>query len=166
MHVLWLASIAARVLHARHATPRLRAAHDVPQRATDVGLFRRHFDVYFIHGLALAHVVRDARDDVDVDVRHRLAGLGPVLHGDGEAAAVLGAVRLEVDAAQHALHALHRREQVRRLRRGEVGEAPVRLQRADEDVPGEDRLEVHDAKAVLRFQKHLRAICISMKLLL
>jgi hypothetical protein len=55
---------------------------------------------------------------------------------------------MEVMQSEHALHALDGGEEVCSCGRGEVGEAAVRAQRADEDVAGEEGLEVDDGEGV------------------
>jgi hypothetical protein len=58
-------------------------------------------------------------------------------------------------ARQHALNALDGRKEVRQLGRGEVSQPAVGAQRADEDVPGQERLEVDEGEGVGRFEEDL-----------
>lgn len=72
-------------------------------------------------------------------MRHALAGVRPVLDRDIEA-------RGAVDALDHAPDAGDGGEEVGCLGRGEVTDAGDGADGADEDVAGEEGLEVHEAE--------------------
>lgn len=96
-----------------------------------------------------------------MDVRDSLPSLRPVLHADCEAAVrrlpVCPFTRSrEVLSGQEPLGELDRAEQVGCLGWGEVREAEMRLNGADECMAREQRLEIDQSEAVLRLQEHLR----------
>lgn len=85
-----------------------------------------------------------------------LAGLGAVLQGDGEAAG--GGVRRvrEVEPREELLGELDGGEEVGCFGGGEVQEAGVGLEGADEDVAWEEGLEVDEAVGVRCCEEDLR----------
>ena len=101
-------------------------------------------------------------------MRHRLPCLRPILEGDVERAFFGGSAahrgsrgirgtrgRDKVVAGQHALDALHGGKQVRQLGRREVCHPSVRTQRAHQDVPRQERLEVDEGEGVRGFEEDL-----------
>jgi hypothetical protein len=108
-------------------------------------------------------------------VGHRLPCLGPVLEGNVEGALLGGSAaprgnggsrgargRDKVVAGQHALDALHGGKQVGQLGRREVGQAAVRAQRAHQDVPRQQRLEVDEGEGVGGLEEDLARGLVSM----
>lgn len=82
---------------------------------------------------------------MNVHVRDRLSRVGAVLKRDGEAAGCEVRRVGEVELREELLRELHRGEEICCLGGGEVQEAAVRLEGADEDVAWEEGLEVDEA---------------------
>lgn len=148
----------------------------IPEGAPDVPVLVRHHLVDLVARpvAALGRRAADARDDVNVQVRHRLARLGAVLDRDVErAVSGMASILLcffsvpvcsgwrwgsragEIVPRQHVLNALHRLHQVRQLRGREIGEPLVRLLRANQDVTRQQRLQIHQGEGVRRSVENL-----------
>lgn len=92
---------------------------------------------------------------MDVHVRDRLARVGAVLERDGEAAGCEVRRIGKVELREKLLRELHGGEEIGCFGGGEVQQAAVRLERADEDVAGEEGLEVDEAVGMGRCEEDL-----------
>lgn len=141
--------LARAILDLIKLAPRHWSLFTVPKRPADIAFLARHLVVQRIPVGAVIGLGRDALDagdDVHVDVGHGLACFGAVLEGNVERAAAAAVDK--VVPSQHLLHALHRGEQIRHFRGGQVGQALVGRQGADEDVAGQEGLEVDEGEGV------------------
>src|SRR6478609_7381250 len=109
MHLFWCSRFAICILDLWHPATGLWAlVLTIPQCSANIALLGSHLHIHFIWAF---EVILHSGNDVDVDVRHRLSCLGPVLYGYGEAAG-LGLRLGEVNPCEKSLRQLYCGEQV------------------------------------------------------
>lgn len=93
-----------------------------------------------------------------MQMRHRLSRLRAVLHCDREASLADISRRWEISSGHKLLGQLYRCEEVCYLRRGKICEAAVWPKGADENVAGDQRLEIDNTERVDSLEKDLAIV--------
>ena len=121
----------------------------MPPHIPLLGIYHR---VYRIRSPPVIEISSFPRDDVRMQMRDALAGIGAILHCYVE-------TRRVVDSLDHASDALDGQEEICYFRGCQVGESMDLTAGTDEDVTGEEGLDVDKGKRVRCYVEDLgRAI--------